>query len=71
MKSLMLVGTKQMFRGVRRGRGLDAGIGAAIFLFGLLRKYSGKREKLYSGRLTPDQELTVRIDRLDQSRKSE
>ncbi len=64
MKSLITLGVTQLFRGVRRGQALTAGIGAIVTVVGLARRYSGSDRKLLYARTLKDGEgLTVRFER--------
>ncbi len=53
----------RLFRGLRTGSPLTAGIGAALVLRALLRRGSGRRERLASRKVKPGQEIGVRVER--------
>lgn len=64
MKTLVAAGSTQLFRGLRLGRPLTAGIGAALLLVGLARKNRrGGSEKLTSLRLKPGDEIVIKMER--------
>lgn len=62
MNSLIGLGATQLFRGARRGRPATAGLGAALLLVGLARRYSGKSRKLLFARTLKDgEQMTVTL----------
>ena len=64
MTPLISFGLAQLLRGARRGQAVTAGLGAAVMLVGLARRYSNSNGKLLFARTLKDGEgLTVRMER--------
>lgn len=62
--NLITIGLTQVFRGARRGQAVTAGLGLALTIVGLVRRYSNSNGKLlYSRDLEAGEGLTVRFER--------
>ena len=52
-------GVKQLFGGARRGQPLLTGLGAAISIWGLFRRFSGREKMVYSRTLKDGESLRI------------
>jgi hypothetical protein len=56
-------GVGQLFGGARRGQPLVAALGAAVTIWGLLRKLGGKDKPVYTRRLRDGERIQIRMQR--------
>ena len=52
-------GVKQLFGGARRGQPILTGVGAAISIWGLFRRFSRKEKMVYSRELSDGETLRI------------
>jgi len=58
-------GLRQLFGGARRGQPIVAALGAAISIWGLLRKFSRSDKPVYSRELADGETLRIKMRRGD------